>query len=412
MDGKKYKKAVAAAVIGNILEWYDFVLYAFFAVYISKNFFSSVSDLDGIIKTFTVFAAAFLAKPLGAFAIGAYADKYGRKNALSLTIILMAVGIAIMAFSPGADTICIFAPLALLAARLIQGFSAGGEIGAATAFLVEYAPKNKQAFFASLFPSCMGIAAVLGAMSGVFITSVFTEEEIFAFAWRLPFIFGLAILPVGLYIRRSIDETPEFKQSLEARKTPGAPLREIFAKHKRPLALAVAFSLLWTATPYVYVMYMPTFFMKLGFDKNHVFWASALANFCMMVASPLVGALADRYGIKRLLYVSIAAMALGNFFFMWLLKGGTDLWLVLLVHSGLLLFGSFFIGNAPVAVSKSFPLEVRSSGVSISYNVASLLMGFTPAFLSWAFAYFYAPQILIAAVALVSVTAVYFMKIE
>lgn len=132
----------------------------------------------------------------------------------------------------------------------------------------------------------------------------------------------------------------------------------------------------------------------------------------MIVASPLVGALADRYGIKRLLYVSIAAMALGNFFFMWLLKGGTDLWLVLLVHSGLLLLGSFFIGNAPVAVSKSFPLEVRSSGVSISYNVASLLMGFTPAFLSWAFAYFYAPQILIAAVALVSVTAVYFMKIE
>lgn len=409
MGNKRYKRAIAVAVVGNILEWYDFVVYAFFAVYISKNFFHSGLEIGAIVKTFSVFAAAFVARPLGGFLLGAYADKKGRKNALSLTIVLMSLGVVIIAFCPGTETIGILAPIFLVVARILQGFSAGGEIGSATAFLVEYAPKEKRAFYASLFQSCMGIAAVLAGLTGLVITSFFTQEQIFDFAWRLPFILGLSIFPVGLYIRKNIDETPEFKAHSQDKKQ-NFPIKKIFTSYKKPLFLSTIFCLLWTVVPFVFVMFMPSYFMGLGFDKNHVFLASAVANICMVVLCPMVGALADKYGIKKMLYFFIVLMSVGNFFFFFLLDFGRSLPLILVVYSGFIGLASMFMGNGPAVVAKNFPIDVRSSGISVSYNIASLITGFVPAFLAWATNI--NPASLVAIFAVFALVAIYYMDLE
>ncbi len=409
MEKRKYKKAIVTAVIGNILEWYDFVLYAFFAVYISKLFFI---DSNSLIKTFIIFAAAFIARPLGAFLLGAYGDKFGRKNALILTITIMAGGTAFIGLAPTYENIGSFAPIFLLIGRLLQGFSAGGEIGSATAFLLEYSPKDKKAFFTSLFQSCMGIAGVLGSFMGFLITYYFTGEEILNYAWRIPFILGLIILPIGLYLRKSIDETPEFKEFLE-KKTKKTPLKNIFAKYKKTLSVGIGFSLLWTASPYAFVMFIPSFFMKSGFDKNDVFIASLVANLCMIIISPIMGKLADKYGIKKVLSISIIVMILGNFLFVGGLTGEKTLVNALVTHSGFLILASLFIGIAPAFVSKIFPLEVRASGVSISYNVAAVITGFTPAFLaSMIHSNPNIPAIHIGAIGLVALSAVYFAKLK
>ncbi len=411
MENKKFRKAVAAAVVGNILEWYDFVLYAFFALYISRHFFVAGTSSEQVIKTFMIYGAAFVARPLGAVILGAYGDKAGRKNALSLTIIIMALGIALIAFSSSAKDIGIAAPIILLVARLLQGFSAGGEIGSATAFLLEYAPENKKSFYASLFQSCMGIAAVLGSLVGAAITFLFDEATVFAWAWRVPFIIGLSILPVGIYIRKAIEDTPEFLAKIEATKGERTPIKDIVKYHKKPLLVGISFSLLWTVCPYVFVMFLPTYFMQSGFDKNHVYIASLAANLCMAVVSPIVGTMADKYGMKRVLTVSIIVMAFGNFAVMWYLFGEKTLLKLVLVHSGFLSLVSLFIGVAPAFVSRIFPVSVRASGISISYNVASVLTGFTPAFLaSVVAANPYAPVMHVAIFCIPALIAIYFAK--
>lgn len=416
MDKKKFKKAIAAAVIGNILEWYDFVLYAFFAIYISRNFFAdsaTTDSTDQLIKAFMIYGAAFVAKPLGAFILGSYGDKVGRKDALSITIILMALGVGIIAVTPSRENIGILAPILLLVARLLQGFSAGGEIGSATAFLLEYAPQNQKAFFASLFQSCMGIAAVLGSLVGVMVTSVFDSETIFAWAWRVPFFTGLLILPVGLYIRRTVEDTPEFLESINKKTNKKTPLKDIMRFYKKELFFGIVISVLWTVCPYVFVMFAPTFFMELGFDKNHVFIASMVANLCIALISPLSGKLADKFGMKKVVTISIFFMVLCNFPILWILFHTSGLLWLVFVHSAFLTLVAFFVGVTPGIISRIFPTEVRASGIALSYNFASMLTGFTPAFLAYATkSYAYIPAIYIALFAIPALFAIYFVKIR
>lgn len=409
MNEKDIKKAIATAVVGNILEWYDFVLYAFFAIYISKNFFV---DSGSLVKTFIVFGAAFIARPLGAFLLGAYGDKFGRKNALIITITIMALGTAFIGFAPTYENIGFIAPIFLLVGRLLQGFSAGGEIGSATAFLLEYAPENKKSFYTSLFQSCMGIAGVLGSLMGFLIAYFFTNQEILNFAWRLPFISGLIILPIGLYLRKSIDETPEFREYLN-KKIKRTPIKDILRSHKKTLTIGIGFGLLWTASPYAFVMFIPSFFMKNGFAKDDVFIASLLANLSMVLISPMMGRLADRHGVRKILFIAILLMVGGNFIFTHGFFMEKTLLTAVTTHCGFLILMSLFIGIAPSFVSKIFPLHVRASGVSISYNVAAIITGFTPAFLaSVTKSHPYAPALHVSFFAIIALICVYFAKIK
>ena len=208
-------RAILAASVGNLLEWYDFSVYAVFAIYIGANFFPGGGPGVDLVKAFLVFGLGFIIRPLGAIAIGVYADRAGRKAALTATILIMAGGTLIIAAAPSYAFIGFGAPLLLLAGRLLQGFSAGGEIGSAAAFLVEHAPPGRKGLFAAWLQGSMGMSNILGALVAFTVTSLLPMSQVIGWGWRIPFILGLAIVPIGVCLRRTLEETPEFRAEFE-----------------------------------------------------------------------------------------------------------------------------------------------------------------------------------------------------
>jgi MFS family permease len=207
---------IAAAVIGNALEWYDFIVFGFFAVIISRLFFPTDSQYASLLFTTATFGVGFFMRPVGGILLGIYADRQGRKAALLVVIASMTVAIALIAFAPTYAAIGIGAPLIIVVARLLQGFSAGGEFASATAFLIESAPAGRRGFYGSWQMVGQGLAVLIGAILGAVLTKTLSPEAIDGWGWRIPFLFGLVIGPVGLYIRSSLAETQAFLQSDQA----------------------------------------------------------------------------------------------------------------------------------------------------------------------------------------------------
>src|SRR3984957_18031624 len=204
---------VAAAVVGNALEWYDFLVFGFFTVIIAKLFFPRDSQYASLLLTTATFGVGFFMRPVGGILLGIYADRRGRKAALLLVIALMTVAIAMIAFAPTYATIGVGAPLIIVIARLLQGFSAGGEFASATAFLTESAPAQRRGFYGSWQMVGQGLSVLIGAILGTVLTRLLTPQALDGWGWRIPFLFGLIIGPLGLYIRRNLDETSAFLQS-------------------------------------------------------------------------------------------------------------------------------------------------------------------------------------------------------
>ena len=217
-------RTVVAASIGNALEWFDLVVYGFFAVVISKLFFPAGNETVSLLLTLGTFGVSFFMRPLGAIVLGAYADRAGRKAALTLSILLMMMGTLIIAVLPTYQSIGLAAPLILVVARLMQGFSAGGEFGSATAFLAEHVP-GRRGYFASWQIASQGLTTLLAALFGAVLTSLLSPEQLNEWGWRMPFFFVLLIGPVAWYIRTKLDETPEFL----AAEITQTPLRDTFA---------------------------------------------------------------------------------------------------------------------------------------------------------------------------------------
>lgn len=196
-------RVIAAASIGNALEWFDLLIYGYFAVTIAKLFFPSADPTVSLLLALGTFGASYLVRPLGAIVLGAYGDRVGRKAAMMVSILMMMVGTFLMVIMPTYESVGVLAPLGVLGARLLQGFAIGGEFGSSTAYLVEHAPERK-GLFASFQWSGQGLAAVLASAFGVVLTSALTPEQLQSWGWRIPFAFGLLIGPVGLYIRRHL----------------------------------------------------------------------------------------------------------------------------------------------------------------------------------------------------------------
>lgn len=204
-------------MIGNTLEWFDLSVYAYFALTISKVFFPAADPAVSLFLAFATFGISFLIRPLGAAVLGSYADRQGRKKALSLSILLMLIGTAMIAVMPSYASIGIIAPIGILFARLLQGFSAGGEFGSSTAFMMEHAPQKTRNFVASLQFASQGFGVVIASLFGYFLTSCLNDQQMFDWGWRVPFFFGLILGPVGLYIRRTVDESPTSRKASRAR---------------------------------------------------------------------------------------------------------------------------------------------------------------------------------------------------
>lgn len=393
-------KAVTAAAVGNALEWYDFSVFAFFASYIGHNFFIHGDETSALFNTFLLFGVGFIARPLGALFLGSYGDRMGRKAALTLTILLMALGTLIIAVAPPVWFIGLGAPILLLVARLLQGFSAGGEIGGAAAFLIEYAPADKKATYSSWLQASMGISNILSALAGILITYFFTEKEILDWAWRLAFLFGLLIVPVGFYIRKTLDETPEFRE--EFNKNPKKikyhrPIYDLFRRYSKEVIYGVLFSILWTSSVYTLIIYMPTYYISpavgLGFTQSDSFQASFIGNVFMVIGCIVSGKLADKFGLSKILKGSILLVIIAVFPLLYLLHSNPSFGILIFVQIAFCLIVSLFAGIAPATLANLYPVAIRSSGMAVSYNIAAIFFaGFTPALMTWATKYsVYAP---------------------
>ena len=373
-------RAVAAAVIGNALEWYDFTVFGFMTVVIARLFFPSDSDYSSILLTTATFGVAFVMRPVGGIVLGLYADRAGRKAALTLVIGLMTLGIFLLAIAPPYSAIGIGAPIVIVFARLLQGFSAGGEFGSSTALLIEAAPFSKRGFYGSFQMASQAASLLLGAIVGAAISRGLSPEALDAWGWRVPFFFGLLIGPVAWYIRTKLDETPEFL----AAETTSTPLRDTFTSQKLRLLIAIGAVVLGTVSTYL-VLFMPTFGVKqLGLAPSVAFSAIALTGLIQMVFAPVVGHLSDRHGRTTIMLISaVLLLVLIYPAFVYLVAHPTFGTLIALqVVLGFLMTGYF--AALPGLLSEMFPVQTRTTGMSLAYNIAvTVFGGFGPFIIAW-----------------------------
>lgn len=377
-------KQIVAAVIGNALEWYDFVVYGFMTVIISRLFFPSDSEYASLLLAMATFGVGFFMRPVGGVLIGLYADRNGRKAALQLIIALMTIAVAMIAFAPTYAVIGVAAPVLMVTARLLQGFATGGEFASATAFLVESAPAERRGFFGSLQMVGQSIAALAGAASGMLITQGLTPEQIDQWGWRIPFLLGLLIGPVGLYIRRHLEETDVFIEAhaVSEHKT---SIAAVFRIHGRAVLAAFGLVLSNTIMYYVVLIYMPTYAKtQLGIALGQAFIAQVAGLLCLIVLTPVFGSLSDRVGRRPVLMAACGLyFVLPYPLFAWL---QADPVLFRLTVMQISLCSAIAVGFGPVstALAEQFPAHVRSTGLALSYNFAVMLFGgFAQLIVTW-----------------------------
>jgi MFS family permease len=363
-------RVIAAASIGNALEWFDLLIYGYFAVTLSKLFFPSGNDFVALMLTFGTFAVAYLVRPIGAIFIGAYADRHGRKAALMLSIMLMMIGTTIMTVVPTYASIGVAAPIAVLAARLLQGFSVGGEFGSSTAFMVEHSATRK-GFLASWQWSSQGLAAILASAFGVFLFGALSEQQLESWGWRVPFVFGLLIGPIGLYIRSHLEEAPEFAN---VQPSP-TPLRDLLGRHWWRMLLSIGAVILSTSSNYI-ILYMPTYGIKeLGLPQSVGFTATLMGAIILTVVSPFVGHWSDKVGRTGIMMIMSVLFAVSAYPAFVGLVHYPSLASIVLIVGWLSLLKAGYSGVLPSLMAEIFPIQTRASGLSLSYNIGVPLFG-------------------------------------
>ncbi|WP_321801145.1 MFS transporter [Caballeronia sp. J97] len=376
------RKAIFATVIGSGLEWFDFSGYAFFAAIIGKLFFPAGNETTSLLLALATFGVGFVMRPLGGIAFGIYADKVGRKRALSLAMLVMALGSAIIAFAPTYESIGIAAPCLIVVARMLQGLSAGGEMGGATAFLTEHAPANRRAFYSSWIQTSVGFAVVIGSITGAVITSSLSPESLTAWGWRVPFFIGMLVAPVGYYIRLKIEETPEFASEKRHAST---PLRDVIREYPRGVLSSLLMVVLWTVCTYVILFYIPTYVVKyLHMPQREGFISGIVSGAVLMAMAPVFGALSDRVGKQRVLTIAAIVILIASYpLFSHLIKSPTfGTLLTFQIIFGVLI--AAYTGPILALFTEMFPSRVRTTGLSLAYNGAvTIFGGFASFIITW-----------------------------
>lgn len=399
---------IAAASIGNALEWFDLVIYGFFAIPIAKNFFPASSETLSLVIALATFAISYIARPIGALVLGSYADRRGRKAAMLVSIQLMMIGTAMIALMPSYKQIGIAAPILILVSRLIQGFSAGGEFGSTTALLVEHAP-HRRGFMSSWQFASQGLTTVIASLFGLGLSAALTPDQLADWGWRIPFFFGLLIGPVGLYIRKYLSDGKEFDAASAAE----SPVKELLLTQKSRVALAVGILVLSTAAGYL-ILYLPTYAIKqLHLPSTIGFSATLLGGVILSLVTPIVGHLSDSVGRMRLMVTASLLYAVSVIPSFVLLTKFPSTSALLAVTAWLCLLKALYFGALPALMSEAFPVRTRATGLALSYNIGTTVFGgFTPMIITWLISVtasslspgFY--LVLCAAVSLVSLTAV------
>jgi MFS transporter, MHS family, proline/betaine transporter len=381
------RKAVFAAVIGNVLEWYDFAVYAFVAGIIAKTFFPQADEVTALLSTFLAYGLGFVARPLGGIVIGRLGDSRGRKTALMLTIFLMAVGTVLIGVLPTYAQIGVAAQLLLVLARLMQGFSAGGEWGGSTAFIVEWAPNGRRGWFGSFQQTSVVAGLLLGSGVAALLNTLLTQEQMSDWGWRVPFLLGGILGPVGVYMRRTIKETPAYERAVQ--KTDATPVERGLSLS----ALAFGFTIVWTVCFYVLLNYMPTYTQKyLHLSPSAALWANTIGLLVLLACIPIMGRLSDWSGRKPLLIACCLAFVILPYpVFKYLLSGigFGELVAVQILFAVLI---SMFSGPGPAAIAEIFPTRSRSMWMTSGYALAvAIFGGFAPFISVWLIDRFQSP---------------------
>jgi len=373
------RRAILSCAVGNFFELFDFTIYGYFAVAIARAFYPSGS----MYGTFATFGAAFLMRPVGAIVIGAYGDRMGRRAALVVTIVLMALATGFTGLIPTYQSIGIWAPVVLVFCRLLQGFSTGGEWGGAAAFLVEYSPPNRRGLTGSWQQFSTQIGSLSGSVSALIISSSLSQADFYSWGWRIPFICGFILGPIGYYLRKKVAETPAFARTVEARKVEHSPLRAVIREYRGRMVQAFGVSIVGCIANFIFVIYLTSYAINVMKLPPSTAFTCAVASGSVVVAlTPFVGALSDIIGRRPL----ILACALLNLvfdypLFLLAIRGGTfgSLLIALVANAT---FQALYTGTIPSILAEMFPTRVRYTGLSVSYGFAVVTFGGFAPFIS------------------------------
>lgn len=411
-DRATMRRAVAAAMIGNATEWYDYAAYGYLSVVLGDVFFPSTNPVLSRLASFATFAVAFAIRPLGALVLGPLSDSIGRKRALEFTILAMATATAVIGILPGYASVGIAAPALLLLARLIQGFAVGGEYGGASTFVVEYAPTRRRGFWASWLEGGAIGGFLLASGLTTLLTFALSDPAMHAWGWRIPFLVALPLGSIGLYLRVRLTDTPNFT-TLDAQKaTASAPIRDAFTSQRKRVLICAGIMIYSFTGTYVLLTYMPSFLsedisLSSGTAQLMVFIAGAF----LTCSIPVAGIISDRVGRKTMLLAAAGGYIVLAWPAIWLITQAA--WVPTLV--GLLLLTLCHIpvlGTTTATLPALFPARVRGTGVAIGYNFSSALFGGTAplvlTFLVDRIQSLYVPAGYLAVLAAVSLVAIAF----
>lgn len=388
VDTQMVRRAVGAAALGNAMEWFDFGVYAYIAVTLGKVFFPSADPGVQLIATFAAFTVAFLVRPIGGLVFGPLGDKIGRQKVLAATMILMAAGTFCIGLIPSYEQIGITAPILLLVARLVQGFSTGGEYGGATTFIAEYSTDRQRGFMGSWLEFGTLAGYSLGAVIVITLSAVLSQDALLSWGWRVPFLVAGPLGLIGLYIRLKLEETPAFKAFADKAEQEGREsqdgLMSLLTKHRRAMLLCIGLVLIFNVTNYMVLSYLPSYLTAtLGYDESHGVLLILAVMLIMMVVITFAGRLSDRIGRRPVLMAGcIGYLLLSIPCFMLLGMGG-----ILPVFLGALVLGLLqvcFAGAMPSTLPALFPTHIRYGALAIGFNISvSLFGGTTPLVAAW-----------------------------
>ncbi|MCH4875695.1 MULTISPECIES: MFS transporter [Pseudomonas] len=385
-ERKALRRAATASFMGNFVEWFDYAAYGYLATVIALTFFPQTDAATGLMATFAVFALSFIVRPMGGLIWGHFGDKYGRRSALSWSILIMTVSTFCIGILPGYNLIGLWAPALLLLIRMVQGFSASGEYAGASAFLAEYAPDGKRGFYTSIVPASTAAGLLFGALFVACMHALMTSENLHDWGWRLPFLLAAPFGLVGRYIRMSLQDSPKFlemEKRLEAKEcATHAPVRELLTVHRRAVTIGIGVTCLNAVAFYLLLSYMPTYLStEMGMSEGDSFIASTVSLATYIGLIFMMGKLSDRYGRKTMLVTASVLFLLLTFPLFGML-GNPSLVVILMIQ---IAFGAILAmndGTLPCFLAEIFPTRVRFSGFAFSFNVANAVFGGTAPFIA------------------------------
>lgn len=368
------RRAVIAGLAGNVMEWYDFAVYGYFAQVIGQHFFPSDDPTSSLIASFGAFAAGFLMRPVGGLLFGHIGDRLGRKAALTLSVLAMAIPTFLIGVLPDHAQIGALAPILLVALRMMQGLSVGGEYTTSVVFLVEGAPANRRGFAGSWSPFGAGAGILLGSAIGAVLNTVLSSEQVFAWGWRVPFLLGLGVGVAGLMIRRHIPEPAKVENN-----NAGSPIREAFRSEWRSILRLMGFNFMFAVSFYMIFVYVATYLKEIvHVSARSALDINTLAMVIMLALVPVMGLVSDHVGRKPLLVIASLGLVLFSWPLFWLMHH-PDFMMMFLGQVGFAVLIGVISGVAPATMVESLPGHVRCTALSVGYNITfGFIGGLTP----------------------------------